>query len=76
LQSAIDFTSGAVVRVTVGYLDPADLRARAPLLLQAVGLLTAHFATFGRDLATSDPANLVPLGYEDCIASYRMIWLI
>jgi hypothetical protein len=60
----------------VGWVDRADLRAREPLLVQAVGLLAAHMATFGRDAVTNDTPNLVPLGYEEAIASYRLIWMI
>jgi hypothetical protein len=65
-----------IARCTVGWIDRADLRAKDPLLLQAVGLMTAHMATFGRDLVTSDAVNLVPLGYEEAIASYRLVWII
>ena len=65
-----------VARVTVGWLDAADLRLRAPLLVQAVGLLCAHFATAGRDaVVTGTTAETVPLAYEEAIASYRLIWV-
>ena len=68
--------AGVVVRAKVGWLDAADLRMRAPLLLHAVGLLTAHYATAGRDavvVGTSAEPN--PLAYEDAIAPYRLIWV-
>jgi hypothetical protein len=65
-----------VARCVVGWTDPADLRLKEPLLYHAVGLMTAHLATFGRDLVTADASNLVPFGYEEAIASYRLIWLV
>lgn len=65
-----------IARVTVGWLSAADLRVQAPLLLQAVGLLTAHFATAGRDaVITGTIATENPIGYEEAIQSYRLIWL-
>jgi hypothetical protein len=65
-----------VARVKVGYLNPADLRAKAPLLVQAVGLLTAHFATAGRDaVITGTIASPNPQGYEEAVQSYRLVWL-
>jgi hypothetical protein len=45
-------------------------------LVQAVGLLTAHYATLGRDLALSGTMTPVPMGYEEAIAPYRLIVLI
>lgn len=66
-----------VARCVVGWVNRADLRASAPLLLQAVGLLTAHLATTGRDAVISGTiASENPIGYEDCIASYRLVWLV
>jgi len=75
LQAVIDFSAGALVRVIVGWVDAAELRAHAPLLVQAVGLLTAHYATLGRDLASLAAATEVPYGYDDAIASYRLVWI-
>jgi len=63
------------LRVTAGWPDVATLRKEAPLLLQAVGLLTAHYATLGRDLTTLDSPSVMPMGYEDAIASYRIVWV-
>jgi hypothetical protein len=66
-------------RVVVGWPDAATLAAEAPLLVQAVGLLTAHYATFGRDLALpsgNTQASLVPLGYPEAIAPYTLVTLV
>lgn len=65
--------SGLQATIVVGFETVEDLRAHAPGLVHAVGLLTAHYATLGRDLASVDPADLVPMGYEDAIASYRLV---
>lgn len=69
--------AAGVARVKVGWIDAADLRAKDPLLLQAVGLLTAHFATAGRDLVSTigTVVPLVPMGYDEAIQPYRLIWL-
>lgn len=64
-----------VVRLIVGWLDAAELRSAAPLLSWAVGVLTAHYATLGRDLATADGATIVPFGYEEAIGPHRLIWV-
>jgi len=45
--------------------DPLD-----PKLLQVIGLLTAHYATLGRDLASITPALEIPQGFEDAIAPF------
>lgn len=58
------------IRIVSGWPSIAALQAAAPLLMHAVGLLTAHYATLGRDLATIDPATEVPQGYADIISSY------
>lgn len=66
-------------QIVAGWLDPETLKREAPLLVQAVGLLTAHYATLGRDLASFDKASaavaLIPLGYEEAIAPYRVMWV-
>jgi hypothetical protein len=63
-------------QIVAGWPDAATLKAEAPLLVQAVGLLTAHFATLGRDLASeARHMEFVPMGYEECIAPYRLIWV-
>lgn len=64
-----------IVRVTSGWATPAILLAEAPLLRHAVGLLTAHYATLGRDLASTAPVTTVPLGYDEAIGPHRLMWL-
>jgi uncharacterized phiE125 gp8 family phage protein len=59
-----------VLRIKAGYTDAANI---PPLLYQAVGLLTAHLATLGRDLALTDQAFELPYGYDDLIATYRPV---
>jgi uncharacterized phiE125 gp8 family phage protein len=62
---------GWATRVIAGWPTPDDL---PPMLLQACGLLTAHLATSGRDLTTSELANAItPYGYEDNVAPYRPV---
>jgi hypothetical protein len=70
--------AGTVLRVTAGWADAATLRAQAPLLYHAVGLLAAHYATLGRDLAITGAVasvNVVPEGYEDTIAPHKLVWV-
>jgi uncharacterized phiE125 gp8 family phage protein len=62
--------------VVAGWPTVDALRAEAPLLIHAVGLLTAHYATLGRDLATSAEPFTVPLGYDEAIASFRQVWVV
>jgi uncharacterized phiE125 gp8 family phage protein len=65
-----------MVRIVVGCLSLADLTAKAPELVQAVGLLIAHYATVGRDLTTGDASiTTTPLGYADLIAPYELVTL-
>jgi uncharacterized phiE125 gp8 family phage protein len=74
-----DFSgSSGIVRLIVGWQTAADLLAAAPLLTWAVGVLAAHYATLGRDLAsleTADGAQVIPFGYEDAIGPHRLIWV-
>jgi len=59
-----------------GWLDAASLRAEAPALVQAVGLLVAHFATVGRDaVIVGTIASANPVGYDDLINPYRLVTL-
>jgi uncharacterized phiE125 gp8 family phage protein len=62
-----------VLRIVSGWASVALLTAAEPMLVHLVGRLVAHYATLGRDLASVDPAALVPLGYEDDIAAYRPV---
>src|SRR5262245_23422633 len=59
-----------VFRITAGY---ASADAIPPLLYQAVAVLTAHLATFGRDLVGTEAAGENPYGYDDMIATYRPV---
>ena len=62
--------------IVSGWPSVDALKAEAPLLYHAVGLLTAHYATVGRDLATTGTIiTHTILGYEDAIAPYRLIWV-
>ncbi len=62
-----------VIRLVSGWTSVALL---PPLLLRAVGLLTAHYATAGRDLViVGTIVAEMPQGYEDCIAPYRLVSL-
>jgi hypothetical protein len=68
--------------VVSGWPTVDALKAEAPSLYHAVGLLTAHYATLGRDLATvgetstKQEARLMPLGYDDAIGPHRLVWVI
>ena len=61
------------IRVVAGWPDADILAQHAPLLVQAVGLLTAHYATAGRDLASGDGLEATPLGYAAAIAPYEQV---
>jgi hypothetical protein len=69
-----DYT-GALI-VVAGWPDAATLALEAPLLVHAVGLLVAHMATLGRDLASFEEPFLVPLGYDDAIQPHRILRLV
>jgi uncharacterized phiE125 gp8 family phage protein len=57
-----------VIRIVSGYRTIAEI---PPLLIHAVGLLTAHYATVGRDLTTLGTIiATTPQGYDDAISSY------
>jgi hypothetical protein len=67
--------------VVAGWPTQAALKAEAPLLVHAVGLLAAHYLVLGRDLAIagggpgdSNPV-IVPMGYAEAIAAYRLVVL-
>jgi uncharacterized phiE125 gp8 family phage protein len=60
-----------IVRVEAGF------DVIPPSLLQAVGLLTAHYATIGRDLTiTGTIVAVTPLGYEEAIRPFVRMALI
>ena len=62
--------------IVSGWPDPATLATEAPLLVHAVSVLTAHYATFGRDLALPDMrVTMTPHGYNEAVDSYRLVWL-
>jgi uncharacterized phiE125 gp8 family phage protein len=63
-------------RIESGWADAATLKADAPLLVQAVALLVAHFATTGRDaVITGTIVNTTPLGYADAIQPFTLVWV-
>jgi uncharacterized phiE125 gp8 family phage protein len=74
-------TSVDPVVIVAGWPTPAALKQEAPGLYHAVALLTAHYATLGRDLATvgdlayKTEARLMPMGYDAAIQPYRCLWL-
>lgn len=59
-----------VVQVVSGWIDAATLKAAEPALTHAVGLLTAHYATLGRDIAALGTPMEVPHGFEELIAPF------
>jgi uncharacterized phiE125 gp8 family phage protein len=60
-----------VLRIVAGWTSAALLLAAAPLLVHAVGLLVAHYATVGRDVTTvGTTIGPTPYGYEDAISGY------
>lgn len=61
------------VRIVSGWPDPIAI---PPLLMHAVGLLTAHYATAGRDLATVGTiVSTTPYGYDEAIAPFIQVVL-
>jgi hypothetical protein len=64
-------------QIVAGWADPATLLLEAPLLVHAVGLLTAHYATLGRDIAAIIRGSVltIPLGYDEAISPYRLVWV-
>ena len=64
--------------MTAGWPDPDTLKAEAPLLHHAVGLLVSHYLTLGRDLAITGAVasvNSVPETYEESIQPYRLVYV-
>lgn len=65
-----------MLRVTAGWTSKADFKARVPLLYHAVGLLIAHYATAGRDLAiTGTIVATMPEGYAEAVAPHVLVWM-
>jgi uncharacterized phiE125 gp8 family phage protein len=64
LPTDVQALEGWRVDLTCG-TDPLD-----PGLVQVIGLLTAHYATLGRDLASITPALDVPHGFEEALAPF------
>lgn len=66
-----------LITIIAGWPTPADLLAAAPALYQAVGLLTAHYATAGRDLAITGTIVAVNVeGYDELLAAFRPVTVI
>jgi uncharacterized phiE125 gp8 family phage protein len=65
-----------VIRIVAGYTTVAALKAAHPLIVHAVGLLVAHYATAGRDLVTTEAMDDVPHGYEDALSGYQPIYVM
>lgn len=64
-------TRPIVIRLVSGYVS---VEAIPPMLRHAVGLLVAHYANTGRDLAVVGTiVSDVPYGYEDAIGPYRLM---
>jgi hypothetical protein len=70
------------LRIVAGWPDAATFRREAPSLYHAVGLLVAHYATIGRDLAVigetaaQQESRRTIYGYEEAIGPHRLIWVI
>jgi uncharacterized phiE125 gp8 family phage protein len=60
-----------IVRIIVGWETATEI---PPLLLFAVKLLTAHYATAARDAVVIGTSAIeTPLGYEDAIGDFRRV---
>ncbi len=67
LPTDVRATEGWRVSVTSG----TDSTALDPELVQVIGLLTAHYATAGRDLVTLAAQGLeIPQGFEDALTPF------
>jgi uncharacterized phiE125 gp8 family phage protein len=66
-----------LVQVIAGRVDAAALRALDPGLVQAVGMLTAHYATIARDVViTGTIVATTPLGYDHLLEPYQSVTVI
>jgi uncharacterized phiE125 gp8 family phage protein len=62
-----------IVRLVSGWSSPTRI---PPALLHAVGLMTAHYATHGRDVTiVGTIVAATPYGYEDAIAPFCRVTL-
>lgn len=63
-----------VIRIVSGWSSVAQI---PPLLVHGVGLMTAHYATAGRDVAEimRGVAIEMPYGYDDAIGPYQLLTL-
>lgn len=64
------------VQFTAGWATPAAVLAAEPMLVHALGLLVAHYATTGRDIVQL--GHIVadtPYGFDDALASYLPVVL-
>jgi uncharacterized phiE125 gp8 family phage protein len=69
--------AGWTIETVVGHVSVDAFRAAAPGLHQALGLLTTHYATAGRDLAViGTNVSTIPLGYDEAVAPYQLVTLI
>jgi len=57
------------IRIVSGCSSDAQI---PPLLVHAIGLLTAHYATAGRDVVGPLVSD-TPYGYADAIAPYHLV---
>jgi uncharacterized phiE125 gp8 family phage protein len=75
LTSGVLWPTSITVRIVAGWETPEALQTAPPLLVHAVGLLIAHYTTFGRDLAVLAIGTLatMPKGYADAIVSYQPV---
>jgi hypothetical protein len=63
------------IQYVAGWASAAVLKPAVPLLIHALGLLVAHYATLGRDIAVLERGSLltIPQGYVDAIAAYAQV---
>ncbi len=59
--------------IVCGFTTVELLQAAAPGLVHAVGVLAAHYATIGRDLANPTSLAEPPLGFSDLISDYTLV---
>jgi hypothetical protein len=77
LQAVLGDRPSAIAGVTITRIVSGfpSIDRIPPGLLQGVGLLTAHWATLGRDLATIDRVAEVPMAYHDAIGPHALVTL-